>query len=190
MKQRWTPQMDDVLRASRGRQSASQIGAALGLSRNAVLGRAQRLGLDRLRSTKPDEPAPSEARQEASNTEAHQQPRDAAARDAAPVIAPPVEIAGMKRLPLLELERKHCRWPAEGEGRHTLYCGLDARPGKPYCAGHCALAYRKPVTGNPNLGFIARRFGKSNLETLMSLDGDASDAPAASARPAWRAPAA
>jgi hypothetical protein len=42
---RWTSEMDEYLRANRGVESAVVIGNKLGVTRNAVLGRAHRLEL-------------------------------------------------------------------------------------------------------------------------------------------------
>lgn len=65
---------------------------------------------------------------------------------------------------LLKAEPKHCRWPAEGAQnkptgkarsarrpteisfRSAFFCGAEKVPGKPYCAAHCAQAYRKEAT--------------------------------------------
>lgn len=47
--------------------------------------------------------------------------------------------------PLADLARKACRWPVNTTGPDEihLFCGAPCVPTKPYCAGHCALAYRK-----------------------------------------------
>jgi GcrA cell cycle regulator len=41
-----------------------------------------------------------------------------------------------------ELERQHCRWPVDGVGAVTFYCGADQVEGLPYCARHARMAYQ------------------------------------------------
>ena len=55
MIRRWTQDMDDYLAANRGKLSSDLIGEHLNVSRNAVVGRAKRLGLVRLRNTNPEQ---------------------------------------------------------------------------------------------------------------------------------------
>jgi GcrA cell cycle regulator len=40
-----------------------------------------------------------------------------------------------------ELEHRHCRWPVEGAGAETLFCGADKLADLPYCARHSRMAY-------------------------------------------------
>lgn len=86
--------------------SATQIAEMLGgVTRNAVIGKAHRLGLS-------SRPSPIR-------------------RPASPGTA--VSIPG------------RCQWPhgdPKQPGFH--YCHAEAVPGRPYCAEHCARAYRKP----------------------------------------------
>ena len=51
---------------------------------------------------------------------------------------PPMAI---RRLSLLDLEPSSCRYPVEGEGEFTLFCGNDAKEGHSYCAYHCGVCY-------------------------------------------------
>ena len=102
--------------------SISQIGEALGVSRNSIAGKAHRMGL-------PKRPSPITA------------PRVARSK--------PVEVATPSRdLPLrmelrqLEWSRSKCCWPT-GDPRKVgfLFCGDAIVPGKPYCLKHCEQAY-------------------------------------------------
>ena len=102
--------------------SISQIGEALGVSRNSIAGKAHRMGL-------PKRPSPITA------------PRVARSK--------PVEVAPPSRdLPLrmelrqLEWSRSKCCWPT-GDPRKVgfLFCGDAIVPGKPYCLKHCEQAY-------------------------------------------------
>jgi GcrA cell cycle regulator len=99
---------------ARGR-SQSQIGLALGLTRNAIAGEISRA---RLRGD-----------------QRFLKPR-VKPKPLAPPPPPPPRI-------LIELKLNDCRWPVghTPEDQH-LFCGHPQRPGSPYCAKHWALAQR------------------------------------------------
>ncbi|UXS31342.1 hypothetical protein FY152_04230 [Agrobacterium tumefaciens] len=46
--------------------------------------------------------------------------------------------------PLHLLKNSDCRFPLTSPERHDphMFCGSPSIDGKPYCAAHCALAYR------------------------------------------------
>jgi GcrA cell cycle regulator len=50
-----------------------------------------------------------------------------------------------RRRPFFELSDDTCRWPV-GDPRSSrfFFCGAQAAHNKPYCAEHCARAYRRP----------------------------------------------
>ena len=51
----------------------------------------------------------------------------------------------MRRLSFQEIGRAACRWPFGDPGNGDFaYCGLEPADGRPYCAGHCRMAYRPP----------------------------------------------
>ena len=94
------------------RQIASKLG---GVTRNAVIGKAHRLNLQRGQAVPEFKPEPKP-----------------------PVVhePPPINHPDMK--PWM------CRWPSEGPGRHGLnICGKTVQPGRHYCAEHLTLAYRQ-----------------------------------------------
>lgn len=97
-------------------RSASQIAQEMGdVSRNAVIGKAHRLGL---------KSRPSPIR------------REVVARAPRPVPTPqPRKLAASGR---------QCQWPI-GHPREAgfHFCGAEAEPDRPYCNEHCALAYRR-----------------------------------------------
>jgi GcrA cell cycle regulator len=48
-----------------------------------------------------------------------------------------------QRCTLLQLTSSVCRWPfGEPSSPDFFFCGGGAVEGKPYCAGHCRMAYR------------------------------------------------
>ena len=67
---------------------------------------------------------------------------------AEPYVDDPLTDAGIpfsQRCSLLDLSECNCRWPVGEPGNAAFfYCGAEPVAGKPYCAAHCARAYRPP----------------------------------------------
>ena len=101
----WTPEREEKLRQlwKKG-HSGSEIANILGnTTRNAVIGKAHRLGL---------KSRPSPIKRETDN--------------------------------ITKLNDRMCHWPI-GHPREPdfHFCGKTIEPGRPYCSGHTALAYRR-----------------------------------------------
>jgi GcrA cell cycle regulator len=94
--------------------TTGEIGKRLSVSKNAVVGKAHRLGL---------KGRPSPIKRPARAVEAKK----------------PVEV---KVFTLTDLSSQTCRWPI-GDPKHEdfRFCGKAVVPGKPYCSEHCATAY-------------------------------------------------
>jgi len=114
----WTEERIELLEALWGEGlTTGEIGKRLGVSKNAVVGKAHRLGL---------KGRPSPIKRTA-------QGRQQAAKPAEPE---------HKIRSVVDLQANACRWPI-GDPREPgfHFCGRPALPGKPYCAEHAALAY-------------------------------------------------
>jgi GcrA cell cycle regulator len=138
--------------------SASQIAEALagGITRNAVIGKAHRLGLKarpspvKSDSSKRAAPAPAVA-EAALEVEATPRPVASAPVAAAPVVAAPAVLKKPKpaapaksaKVTLLDLTERICKWPIGHPGDDDFhFCGKPVQPGTPYCPEHCAVAYQ------------------------------------------------
>jgi GcrA cell cycle regulator len=129
--------------------TCSEIAAEIGVTRNAVIGKINRLGLSsgrgrgaipgRMRAARMRAPARPSRMARVLRAVAAVPP----AEPVAAIKAPPVE--GARRCSLLELASGGCRWPL-GDPRNADFgfCGNDAIAGFSYCAGHLRMAYRLP----------------------------------------------
>jgi GcrA cell cycle regulator len=124
----WTDErISDLVRLWDAGHTASHIGKAIGVSKNAVIGKAHRLKLP---------PRPSPIRQ------------SAVPRAPKPVPPPaPKRIAKVRPRPIFRAARAAgngaaCLWPIGDPSTADFhFCGAEAVAGKPYCDEHCARAY-------------------------------------------------
>jgi GcrA cell cycle regulator len=166
----WTDERIEILRNlwDRG-MSASQISEQLGgnITRNAVIGKAHRLGLksrpspvkaDSARRAPPQAAAPKAAPPpvvvSAPIAPVHRaMPTESFER--APMVPPMPSPAPVPRRPraegekvitLLDLSDKICKWPIGHPDEEDFhFCGSPVNPGTPYCAEHCAVAYQSQL---------------------------------------------
>lgn len=147
----WTDERIDQLKQlwEKG-LTASQIAEKLagGISRNAVIGKAHRLGL----KARPSPVKSGEAAAvETPTAEVRPAPVAAVAVPVAEVARPKpapraavaVPTASSGKTTLLDLSDKICKWPIGHPGDADFhFCGKPAQPTFPYCSEHCAVAYQ------------------------------------------------
>ncbi len=116
---------------------ASEIATEMKTTRNAIIGKLQRLGV--AMAHKPSKERPKKRKPEPRiRTRARFWPR---LRYVEPAPLPPDQSFFCE---LLQLERWSCRYPVEEIGpRKHLFCGRNALDGCSYCSFHALIVYRK-----------------------------------------------
>lgn len=167
----WTDDSVAQLRAlfaDPAKWSASQIAKKLGngLSRNAIIGKAHRLGLDRRKvGRKPNQSAAAapiikprrvpkhEAKGAPTGSLAYKvihgikRKLAAAPVDPTPFVCRDADVESFLALSIDQLTEETCRWPSESPP--FTYCGREPVAGTPYCLGHCRIAYQPPPQRKP-----------------------------------------
>ena len=150
----WTAEAIERLKAlwAEG-HSTAEIGRRMGISKNAVVGKAHRLNLPALPSPIRRDAVPRPApvpRAPRPMPVARQVPPPMLR--AAPVAVAPV-VAAVPAAPVVRafpaarprFGSRSCCWPIGEPGTSGFrFCGGEPMAGKPYCTEHAALAYVKP----------------------------------------------
>jgi GcrA cell cycle regulator len=136
--------------------TASQIADELGgVSRNAVIGKANRIGVKlsgNVNCSSPRAPRavterprrPSIARTGSALWKRTAVPALPRERKAAWLFAE-AEVGDMLKVGFEEISEGACRWPiGDPTNEDFVYCGVQTAQGRPYCAGHCRMAYKPP----------------------------------------------
>lgn len=133
----WTAQRIEQLKSGViAGLSCAQIANEIGVSRNAVIGKLNRLGLSRGRN-----PGAPRARRERSIPRVLTQRLALKALFASEPIA--TDVVSSEPCSLLNLAPHKCRWPINGLGTvDFIFCGNATVDGISYCAGHARIAYR------------------------------------------------
>lgn len=118
--------------------SCAQIANAIGVSRNAVIGKISRLGLSRGRN--PTAPRPREGVLIRQPKVLTQRLMLKALFASAPIAD---DVVSSEPCSLLNLAPRKCRWPINDVGTVGFtFCGNRTVDGMSYCAGHARIAYR------------------------------------------------
>lgn len=127
--------------------STAEIGRRMGVSKNAVVGKAHRLNL-------PSRPSP--IRRDGERSARRRQPRrvqgptlPALSAALAPMppeppraLERPVPVLRAVSAPRIGARVTPCCWPIGEPGTKSFrFCDVDALAGKPYCEEHASLAY-------------------------------------------------
>jgi GcrA cell cycle regulator len=158
----WTAEaVEDLKKLALEGKSASHISAALGVgSRNAVIGKASRIGIklgggERGPGTrKPGGGRPRWAGAPYLRLSDHHHGSEVAGV-CGPLVKPEEgraacalgesEVGEMRRVRFEDIREFACRWPlGDPRSGEFTYCGLTPAKGQSYCAGHCRMAYRAP----------------------------------------------
>jgi len=142
----WTSAQIAKLKALLARGlSTSEIGRKLGMTKNAIVGKINRLKLNSGTASKPakvkvaaKKPAPAKA-----------EPKKTAKKEPAKKKS---DKSDMKRkterlirqtAELMGLKADQCRWPiGDPDADDFHFCAEKCFPGKPYCFAHCKTAYQ------------------------------------------------
>lgn len=152
----WNAEHIEILKREWTKGStASEIGKMIGKTRNAVIGKAHRLGLESRKerarvnpipkAPKPNNtpPKPRPPIQKKDRTEA--KAKKVGGTKAPVFYAPAAPLAGREPISIMELNVGNCH-AIVGHGPDGLatYCGAESFPGKSFCPSHYALYYQPP----------------------------------------------
>jgi GcrA cell cycle regulator len=122
-------------------ETYGEIGRAMhAVSRNAVIGKAHRLGLFG-RRPRPAAKQPNGHRNEPRKTVHYVDGRLFMVHDKGDDVSEPEPIQFANPKSMLELTQCDCRYPGAGSGADMLYCGAPTVNGHSYCLAHCRIAY-------------------------------------------------
>ncbi len=128
----WTPErIVELTRLWNEGLTTSEIGKRLGISKNAVVGKAHRMQLS-------SRPSPIKRSMRPMTA------RPAPVAKPMPYAAPQANMAQPPKQRVVELSAHGCRWPTGHPGEPGFhFCNERALVGRPYCAEHATMAYVK-----------------------------------------------
>jgi GcrA cell cycle regulator len=151
----WTSERVEQLKGCIGAGlTCSQIAAEIGVTRNAVIGKMNRLGLSRPKDVLARKPEPKRAAGRSRNvTRLFTQHRIfVELPPAPPAQSETTSIHNGRGCSFLELSPGKCRWPISEPGAADFcFCGNAQVEGLPYCVGHARIAYKSAARGSARL---------------------------------------
>jgi GcrA cell cycle regulator len=140
----WSAEHTEQLRTLWGRElSAAEIGAIIGCSRHAVIGKAHRIGLAPI-ERKPAEKPPERCGRDKQFPwiRKHRRNFRTLTQECELKDIPLTVIGEPMMLSIVELDAATCRWPIGDPRKPSFgYCGHPTKRGSGYCEGHHAIAY-------------------------------------------------
>lgn len=131
----WTSEVDQIIIANRGLLSAAGIAQLIGqdVTRNAVLGRINRLGLPKIKHAviggRPRRPQ---------RINGERKVRTAPVKE---FVSPPIPVSPLN-VPFLNLEKQHCREIVGSEGYgQSLSCGHPVIHESSFCRWHHSVNF-------------------------------------------------
>lgn len=150
--QYWTQEKTDkLIQDWKDGLSAALIADRLGgVTRNAVIGKAYRMGLDP-RATYQRKPMPKRVLRPARIQPTRSSRLSLVPVDATPL--PPPHVTDIPRVSMKEITDHQCKWPCDEFRSMTapMYCGCKRVPGLPYCENHARRAYQVPGMGQKQI---------------------------------------
>jgi GcrA cell cycle regulator len=147
--------------------SCAQIAREIGVSRNAVIGKANRLGLSRSRGPRLRSAGAGQVERRVTRKNGHVRTTRQALRSLwaeAQVGLAEAPSENASRRSLFELAQWHCRWPLGDPASDDFgFCGDTSVNGLPYCAAHARMAYRQGTR-------LPRRHGEQSETGGMICD--------------------
>jgi GcrA cell cycle regulator len=125
-------------------KSFGKIAAELGITRNAAIGKASRLGLKK-RDLKTERSLSSISLRLAKKAET---PAKRVGETPRPSFIPDPALSAA----LVDAEPHHCRWIVSNGAEEVRFCGHDKAAGASYCHGHAAMAYKPRVSRQVSTG--------------------------------------
>lgn len=162
----WTEEEDKIIHEEWGKLTAKELGKILNRTRNAVIGRANRLKLRKGVATGPrKKPYHKEKpidRRTTIFTQVTIVPRPPKVRTAMPktdipyVPSPDKMYRDGKGVHITALQNYHCR--AIDDPKSLMFCGKDVKGGSSFCPHHHSIFFKPaPPIGVKTRGFDGRR---------------------------------
>ena len=147
----WTPELiKDLKKLWKKGLTTGEIGRLIGMSKNAVVGKAHRLGLESrpspIRREKVEVPKVKKSTapvwKHVVSMEKQEKESQAVQLNTDKLSKPSKKNGKVKGVKLVDLKPTSCRWP-EGDPKDPdfHFCGKEALPGKSYCEEHSQVAY-------------------------------------------------